>query len=494
MARALKPLTADTLQEEVRFLLKTLLRDDLFSGEVSVVEAERLLETSLSVGFGDFCAVLKRHAFLDIDRTKNTITVLPRGKNFADGNSEPSLGTTLATHFAKQLTAAAAAAPVSSPVSSPFSVSPALASGSLASFSSSFSTSFSAPTAPADSLMKGRPTMVDPLARHKVAAALALIDRERYARGDVIGQGSLGTVMIGTDTTLQRDVVIKEVRHVYELVTYLPREELSSRIKAAVMAQARLEHPHILRVVDVQFDGDAPAIVLDRCVESLAARVARGLMPVETCVRVLLQICYGLAHAHAHGVVHAGLKPENVLFDKARNVKLADFGIARVTERTNDANTSAPPVYVGRGHPSYMAPEQLHKGKACPAGDVYALGILLYEMLTGNLPGRRSPMPSASERIVAAVGPDKVAALDDLFDRMTRDPLHERFNSIDDVLKAIYAVFPSSLVGIPGTLLLSEFEPVAAVAAVSDGLGFDVSLPEAAPEITAVSKAPVEMP
>ncbi|MDP2345179.1 MAG: serine/threonine-protein kinase [Deltaproteobacteria bacterium] len=483
MARALKPLTADTLQDEVRFLLKTLLRDDLFGDDVGVSEAEKLLESSLSVGFVEYCAFLKRHAFLDIDRTKNTITVLPRGKNYADGNSDPSLGTTIAAHFAKQL----GGAPGSSSSSFASSASPPLPSFSASSSS----------MAPGDSVFKARP--VDPAAKQKAAATMALLDRERYVRGEVIGQGSLGVVMLGKDTTLERDVVVKEVRHVYELVTYLSRDEITTRIKAAVMAQARLDHPHVLRVVDVQFGGDAPTIVLDRALESLATRVGRGIMPVDVVIRVLLQICYGLAHAHAQGIVHAGLKPENVLFDKSGNVKLADFGIARVTERTNDPSTSAPPVYVGRGHPSYMAPEQLHKGKASAAGDVYALGILLYEMLTGNLPGRRSPMPSASERVVAAVGVDKVIALDDLFDRMTRDPLHERFANIEEVLKALYAAFPGTLVGTPGTLLLSETDPLAPVAvvdaapAIGDGIVMDGSEMEGSPEVTAITKAPAEM-
>ena len=488
MARALKPLTADTLQDEVRFLLKTLLRDDLFGDDVGVSEAEKLLESSLSIGFVEYCAFLKRHAFLDIDRAKNTITVLPRGKNYADGNSDPSLGTTIAAHFAKQLGAREAPSSTSSFASSSF----ASSSSSLPSFSSS--------AGGADTVLKSRPQgIVDPAQRQKAAATMALLDRERYVRGEVIGQGSLGVVMLGRDTTLERDVVVKEVRHVYELVTYLSRDEITTRIKAAVMAQARLDHPHVLRVVDVQFAGDAPTLVLDRCVESLAGRVGRGIMPVDVVIRVLLQICYGLAHAHAQGIVHAGLKPENVLFDKSGNVKLADFGIARVTERTDDPNTSAPPVYVGRGHPSYMAPEQLHKGKASPAGDVYALGILLYEMLTGNLPGRRSPMPSASERVVAAVGPDKVVALDDLFDRMTRDPLHERFANVEEVLKAVYAAFPASLVGTPGTLLLSEVDPLApAVAAegvpIGDGIVVDGGGElERAPEVTAITKLPAEM-
>ena len=438
MARTLKPLTTETLQEEVRFLLKTLLRDDLFGDEVGVTEAEKLLESSLSVGFVEYCAFLKRHAFIDIDRAKNTITVLPRGRNYADGNPDASLAPALSSHFASRLsgTQSSALPSLSSPPPAPSS------SGGV--FGGA-----------AEGLSRPRRDEAK-----KAAQTLALLDRERYVRGDVLGQGSLGVVMAARDTTLERDVVVKEVRHVYDLVTYVPREEITARVRTAVMAQARLEHPHILRVVDVQFANDAPTIVLDRAVESLAARVERGLMPVDVVMRMVLQICYGLSYAHRHDIVHGGLKPENVLFDAAGNVKLADFGIARVAERSDDPNTSAPPVYVGRGHPSYMAPEQLHKGKVIPQADVYALGILLYEMLTGNLPGRRSPMPSSSERVVTAIGKDKIEALDDLFDRMTRDPLHERFGSVDDVLEAIYAAFPASLVGPRAALMLWEVDPL----------------------------------
>jgi len=448
MARSLKPLTVDSLQEEVRFLMKTLLRDDLFGDEVGVTEAEKLLESSLSVGFVEYCAFLKRHAFIDIDRAKNTITVLPRGKNFSDGNSDPSLGPALGSHFASRLSGASQSPPLSagiSPLPSPLPTSsPALSVGGFGGAASSDG-----------GLLKKRPDD-----KQKAQATLALLDRERYVRGAVLGQGSLGVVMVAQDTTLMRDVVVKEVRHVYELVTYVPREEITARVKAAVMAQARLDHPHILRVVDVQFQNDAPTLVLDRAQESLAQRVERGMMPVEVVLRVLLQIAYGLSHAHRHDLVHGGIKPENVLFDSAGNIKLADFAIVKVAERSADPSTSAPPVYVGRGHPSYMAPEQLHKGKLTAQADVYALGILLYEMLTGNLPGRRSPMPSSSERVVKAIGKEHAPALDDLFDRMTRDPLHERFASIDDVIEAVYASFPGALVGQRGALSLWEIDPL----------------------------------
>ena len=495
MARALKPLTTEILHDEVRFLIKTLLRDDLFGDEVGVTEAEKLLESSLSIGFVDYCAFLKRTAYIDIDRARNTITVLPRGRNFAEGNPDPSLAQGLASHFAGRLAGTSSSSSSSSPLSAvpltpsspPSSSPPSMAAaaplgGTLGAFGAGGG----------DSVLKGRRSVVDD--RVKAQSTMALLERERYLRGEVLGQGSLGVVLAARDTTLERDVVVKDVRHVYELVTYVPREEITARVKQAVMAQARLDHPHILRVLDVHFQHDAPIIVLDRALESLAARVERGLMPVDVVVRVLIQIGYALSHAHRHGIVHGGLKPENVLFDGSGNVKLADFGIARVAERSTDPSTSASPVYVGRGHPSYMAPEQLHKGKVHPQADIYALGILLYEMLTGNLPGRRSPMPSSSERVVRALGQGRVEALDDLFDRMTRDPLHERFGSIDDVLEAVYSTFAVELVGQRGALLLWEADPLPPPAPAGSSVDDVPASASVNPvESTVVTKAPVEL-
>jgi hypothetical protein len=457
MARAPKPVTVDSLQDEVRFLLKTLLRDDVFPDDVRMGDAEKLLDNSLSVGFAEHCTFLKRHGFVEVDRGKNTVVVLARGRAFADGGADATLAPALAAHFAPRLS--------SSSVGGAGSVLSSGTGGLGAVLGAAAAASARAPL------------------RSAVAAP-----PERYIRGELLGHGSLGPVLLGRDTTLDRDVVLKEIRHVFDLVTYVPRDELLARVRSAVMAQARLDHPHILRVVDVQFAGDAPVIVLDRAAESLAARLARGLMPVDAVVRVLLQASYGLSAAHRQGIVHGGLKPENILFDAAGNVRLADFGIARVAERPSEPASSAPPVYVGRGNPSYMAPEQLHKGKASAAGDVYSLGILLYEMLTGNLPGRRSPMPSSSDRVARAVGAERVAAVDDLFDRMTRDPLPERFSSIDDVLAALYDAFPTSQVGTRGTLLLSECDPSSAAPPPVESVG-----PLPAGEVTAVVRAPPEL-
>ncbi len=444
MARGGRPLTAESLTEEIRFLLKTLMRDDLFGEEVSLTEAEKLLESSLSVGFVEYCAFLKRHAYVDIDRGRNTIAALPRGKNVAEGGSDPSLTPTLAAHFSKQLDGAKMHVLVARDEPRVVAVSEGRSDHARS--------ERSVPKPASAGIVPGQ---------QPVSIALDAIAVERYPLGEAIGQGSLGPVYRARDSVLERNVVVKEVRHIYELVTYLPREELSKRVRDAVMAQAKLDHPHILRVLDVNFVGDYPTITLERAVGgSLRDRMTRGPLPVPVVLRLILQASYGLHHAHRHGVIHAGIKPENVLFDAAGNVRLADFGLARAAERLSDDTTSAPPVYIGNGNPSYMAPEQLHRAQVGKAADVYALGILLYELLTETLPGRRSPMPSLTPRVAEALGGPGSRAVDDLFDRMTRDPVSERFPDFDEVLAALYACLPEGGSLGRGTLLLYEEDPM----------------------------------
>lgn len=446
MARTGRPLTAEALHEEVRFLLKTLMRDDLFGEEVSLTEAEKLLEASLSLGFVDYCAFLKRHAYVDIDRARNTVAVLPRGKNVAEGGADPSLLPMLSAHFSKVVVPAA----------------PGEARPSVASSATSVVADRRAPAAAAMNVI---------VAREPQPQTLGHVEVERFERAETLGQGSLGTVYRARDAVLDRPVVVKEVRHVYELVSYVPRDELTRRVREAVMGQARLEHPHILRVLDVSFAADAPTLVVDWAAGgSLRARLARGaggILPVEVALRALLQMCAALEHAHARDIVHGSLKPENVLFDVAGNVRVSDFGVARVAERSSEGpQTSAPPVYVGRGNPSYMAPEQLHKGETTKRSDIYAVGILLYEMLTGQLPGRRSPMPSSNAKLKAELGA-AAATVDDIFDRMTRDPPEERFASFAEVLDALYPALPRRELA-RGTLLLYEVDPLPPPAAAKD--------------------------
>ncbi|MBN2362440.1 MAG: serine/threonine protein kinase [Deltaproteobacteria bacterium] len=434
--------TIEKITEEARFLLRTLLRDDLFGNTVALTEAEKLLEPSLSLGFADYCAFLKKGAYLAIDRTSNTVTVTERGRLISEGLDDPNFHTDIALHFASRVRGGESTRTAATPMRPP-----------------PLHTATKPGLAPVNEIA-GRPAAANP--DEDLIA-------ERYVRYDAIGQGSLGTVYRGKDVLLGNAVAIKEVRHVFEFISYLSRDEIIRRLRREVIAQSSLEHPHVMPIHDVDFEITFPYLVTDYAQGgSLKERLfhakvdgrSQTAIPVDVAMRYLMQIAYALDYAHAQGVVHANLKPENVLFDRMGNVKLTDFGLTRVTEK--DSSQSAP-VYVGVGAPSYMAPEQLHGQEPVgPAADVYALGIMLYEMLTGSLPGRRSPMPSA-------VNQEVPAHLDDLFDRMTRDQLDQRCQTMSDVLGHVYAKHPADRLVGRGALVLFQQDPLRAAAEEAAG-------------------------
>jgi serine/threonine protein kinase len=171
-------------------------------------------------------------------------------------------------------------------------------------------------------------------------------------------------------------------------------------------------------------------------------------VPVQHALRWFLQLAYGLRAAHASGLVHHNLKPENILFDGYGNAKLADFGLGRVIEV--DATKGMPQVFMGTGGMVYMAPELIARVKESgPAADVYGLGIILYEMLTGQIPGRRSPLPSE-------VNTDAPSGLDSIFDKMTHDKQAQRYPDIDAMLEDVYKAFPEKEYLEKGDLVLSS--------------------------------------
>jgi serine/threonine protein kinase len=151
-------------------------------------------------------------------------------------------------------------------------------------------------------------------------------------------------------------------------------------------------------------------------------------IPVELVFKYLLQTLHALRAGHAQRVYHRGLKPEQLLIDGYGNVKVSDFGFTRIVERDHAVIRQ---IYVGMGNVAYMAPELYSDPMTSgPQGDIYALGIIFYELLTRKLPGRRSPMPSQ-------INPNLPRGIDDIFDRMTRDSRSERYATVDDILDDI---------------------------------------------------------
>lgn len=271
----------------------------------------------------------------------------------------------------------------------------------------------------------------------------------RYQKSDQIGSGPLGTVFRGKHNALGLDVCVKELKDIFGYFSFLQRGEVIKRLKKELCAQAQVRHPGIVGVLDQNTDVARPYFVMELCRGSLREKLdasgGKGI-PVPQAVRYFLQLAYGLRAAHQQGLTHHNLKPENVLFDAYGNAKLADFGLSRVIEV--DQSKGMPQVFVGTGGMGYMSPELIARSKdAGPSSDVYGLGILLYEMLTGQIPGRRSPLPSE-------INSEVPAKLDPIFDKMTQDRKDSRYPDFEAVFEDFYAGFADRTYLSRGDLLL----------------------------------------
>jgi hypothetical protein len=434
MRRPRTQVSHENLVEEARFILRTLLRDDLFGARVRLTEAERVIASSITLAFADYCAFLSKYGYVRVDQLANVVEVTDLGSGVARNPDDPQFHALLAQHFARELGATPAVvaraskepAPVAAPVAAAIAVAPPRASVSV-----------SAPP----------------------PAGEDVLDR-RFRRGATIGAGPVGTVAEGEHLGLGRAVAIKEARSIFQFVSYLKRDEIVRRLKSAVQTNAALVHPNIVQILDQNHEREFPYFVAELAEGgNLRQRMDagdEGRLPAAVAIRVLIQLCYALKYAHESGVLHLGIKPENVLFDRLGNVKLSDFGFSTIMDR--QVSESQVPVLVGSGTVAYMAPERLQPdadaAELGPAADIYAAGILTYQMLTGKLPGRRSPLPSQARK-----AKDLPAAFDDVFDKMTRDEIEDRYASFDEVLAGLYKAFPSKEVFSEGTILLWASDP-----------------------------------
>ncbi len=297
-----------------------------------------------------------------------------------------------------------------------------------------------------------------PAASASAAASAAAKGTEldvRYVKFDPIGSGPLGTVFKGRHNALGTDICIKELKDIFGYFSFLQRGEVIKRLKKELCAQAQVRHPNVVQILDQNTDVSRPYFVMEvlkgSLREKLDSNAGKGL-PVPTAIRHFLQLCYALKAAHAQGLTHHNLKPENVLLDASGNAKLGDFGLTRVVEV--DASKGLPQVFVGTGGMAYLAPELLGRGtrEGGASADVYSLGILLYEMLTGQLPGRRSPLPSE-------VNDEVPSKLDPIFDKMTQDKVQSRYADFDAMLADFYGAFSDGEYLTRGDLILWSETP-----------------------------------
>ena len=200
----------------------------------------------------------------------------------------------------------------------------------------------------------------------------------RYRVDTLIATGGMSGVYRGVDLRLDRPVALKIMDS-----RYAGDSHFLTRFQREARAVAKLKDPGLVAVYDQGIDGQHPFLVME-LVEGGTLRellVERGPMPPHAVAAVLGPVLGGLAVAHRHGLVHRDVKPENVLISDDGDVKIADFGLVRAIAEAKITSTS-----VILGTAAYLSPEQVSTGDASPASDVYAVGILTYELLTGDTP------------------------------------------------------------------------------------------------------------
>jgi serine/threonine-protein kinase PknK len=264
---------------------------------------------------------------------------------------------------------------------------------------------------------------------------------DRYEIGPKLGHGGMGAVFRAFDKRLERQVAVK--------VMGSSLQELGEKGRARFLREARaiaqLNHPNILDVYDVGEDQGEPFIVMELIEgQSLYERPPRDL---EEIIGITRQICAALEHAHSHGIVHRDLKPGNILITQQGHVKLMDFGLARLVFASN--LTSGQTLI---GTPLYMAPEQALGQELDGRADLYALGVMLYEWMTGHYPfNDADAMAIVAQHIHAPVvpprtlRPDLPPALEAIILKLMAKTPAERFASAQEVSQALTEPATASL-------------------------------------------------
>jgi serine/threonine protein kinase len=203
----------------------------------------------------------------------------------------------------------------------------------------------------------------------------------RYRIKNEIGRGAMGRVYLAHDILLDRDVALKELM-APSYLTDEEREEVRERFNLEARAAARLTHPHVLTVHDIVISGDRQFIVMEYLEgKTLRQVLADRVFSPEELLSIAPMISEALDYAHSQGIIHRDIKPDNIFVLESGNIKVADFGIAKMLKVSDSTHTD-----VIMGTPNYIAPE-LVKGMAYDYRvDIFSLGVSLYELLTGIRP------------------------------------------------------------------------------------------------------------
>lgn len=259
---------------------------------------------------------------------------------------------------------------------------------------------------------------------------------DRYKIKKVIGGGGMANVYLAEDIILERDVAIKALR-----LEYANDEEFIARFDREAQAATSLSHPNIVNIYDVGEDNNILFMVMEYVDGFTLKEYIQKYSPIDVheALNIMKQVTSAIAHAHANDLVHRDIKPQNILIDTYGNVKVTDFGIAVALSATSLTKTNA---VLGSVH--YLSPEQARGGMATKKSDIYSLGIVLFELLTGRLPfSGQTPVSIALKHLQSDIPsvkrfneqtPQSVENI--VLKATTKNPFH-RYETVYDMEEAI---------------------------------------------------------
>ncbi|MFN0196726.1 MAG: protein kinase domain-containing protein [Planctomycetaceae bacterium] len=254
-----------------------------------------------------------------------------------------------------------------------------------------------------------------------------------------LGRGGMAEVYLAEQTSLKRQVAVKVMR-----AELLSDEKSLARFKREALAAAGLNHPKIVQVYTV---GEAEGVqfIAQEYVQGMNLRdfISRKGPPEATvAVHILRQVAQALQSAHEAGVIHRDIKPENIMLTRKGDVKVADFGLAQIMERSEGMNLTQEGTTMGT--PLYMSPEQVNGKKLDPRSDLYSLGVTCYHMLTGRPPFRGETALSiavqhlqAEPEELSTIRPDLPSALCDVIQKLMAKDRDRRYQDAKELLNAL---------------------------------------------------------
>ncbi len=285
----------------------------------------------------------------------------------------------------------------------------------------------------------------------------------KYRVERVLGQGGMGVVVAAMHLQLERRVALKFV-----LPEAIQSPEATERFAREARAASKLQSEHVARVLDVgTLESGAPYMVMEYLEgRDLGQEVdARGPLPFAEAAEFVLQACEAIAEAHGLGIIHRDLKPQNLFLarrvDGRPLVKVLDFGISKFNGAQSGENMSLTKTHAVMGSPNYMSPEQLRSARGVDArSDIWALGVILYELLTGKVPFVATSVTELcamvlqdTPRPLREIRPEVPLALGDVIAKCLEKDPNQRFPSIASLAHALEAYALSSQSGVGQRIL-----------------------------------------